>query len=51
MVGDALVTFTRTVFGVIPLSFWVGFLVAVGSLGLVWILAFRKLTTIWRITS
>lgn len=51
MVGDALVTFTRTVFGVIPSPFWVGLLVAVGSLGLVWILAFRKLTSIWRITS
>jgi hypothetical protein len=51
LLGDALLTFTRTVFGVIPSSFWIGFLVTVGSLGLVWILAFRKLTYFWRITS
>ena len=51
MVGDVLLTFTRTVFGVIPSPLWVGLMVAFGSLGLVWLLAFRKLTTFWRITS
>ena len=49
MVGDALVTFTLTVFGVIPPSFWLGFSVAIGSLGLVWLLVVHKLTSSWRI--
>jgi predicted anti-sigma-YlaC factor YlaD len=44
-VGRALGTVARTLFGLVPGSLWVAMLVALGSLQVIWIVAFRKLTT------
>jgi predicted anti-sigma-YlaC factor YlaD len=48
-VGRALGTVLRTVLGLVPGSLWVAILVALGSLGVVWIVAFSKLTSSRRV--
>ena len=44
-VGRALGTVARTLFGLVPGSMWTAMLVALGSLMVIWIVAFRKLTS------
>jgi len=44
-VGRALGTVVRTLLGLVPGTLWVALLVALGSLGVIWIVAFRKLTS------
>jgi predicted anti-sigma-YlaC factor YlaD len=44
-VGRALGTVARTLFGLVPGTLWVAMLVALGSLQVVWIVAYRKLTS------
>ncbi len=44
-VGRALGTVARTLFGLVPGSLWAAMLVALGSLMVIWIVAFRKLTS------
>jgi len=47
--GRALGTVARTLFGLVPGTLWVALLVALGSLGVIWIVAFRKLTSVRRV--
>ena len=44
-VGRALGTVARTLFGLVPGTLWAAMLVALGSLMVIWIVAFRKLTS------
>jgi predicted anti-sigma-YlaC factor YlaD len=44
-IGRALGTVARTLFGLVPGTLWVAMLVALGSLQVVWIVAYRKLTS------
>ena len=44
-IGRALETVVRTLLGLVPGTLWVAILVALGSLGVIWIVAFRKLTS------
>lgn len=44
-VGQVLGTVTRAILRLVPGTLWVALLVALGSLGVVWIVAFRKLTS------
>jgi len=44
-VGQALGTVARAIFGLVPGTLWVALLVALGSLGVIWIVTFRKLTS------
>jgi predicted anti-sigma-YlaC factor YlaD len=44
-VGQALGTVARMFLGLVPDTLWVAALVALGSLGVIWIVAFRKLTS------
>ena len=44
-VGRALETVARSLLGLVPGTLWVAMLVALGSLGVIWIVAFRKLTS------
>ena len=48
-VGRALGTVARALVGLVPGTLWVAMLVALGSLGVIWIVAFRKLTSPWRV--
>jgi anti-sigma factor RsiW len=41
----------RTVLAVIPVSLWVGIIVAVSGLAVVWIVSMKKLTSTWRVIS
>jgi hypothetical protein len=38
-------TVARTLFGLVPGSLWAAMLVALGSLMVIWIVSFRKLTS------
>ena len=44
-VGQALSTVVRTLLGLVPGTLWVALLIALGSLGVIWIVAFLKLTS------
>jgi predicted anti-sigma-YlaC factor YlaD len=44
-IGRALGTVARTFVGLVPGTLWVAALVALGSLGVIWIVAFQKLTS------
>jgi predicted anti-sigma-YlaC factor YlaD len=44
-VGRALGTVARALLGLVPGTLWVAMLVALGSLGVIWIVTFRKLTS------
>jgi hypothetical protein len=44
-VGGALGTVVRAILRLVPGTLWVALLVALGSLGVIWIVAFRKLTS------
>jgi hypothetical protein len=44
-VGSALGTLARALAGLVPGTLWVAMLVALGSLGVIWIVVFRKLTS------
>lgn len=44
-VGQALDTVVRAILRLVPGTLWVAILVALGSLGVIWIVAFRKLTS------
>jgi hypothetical protein len=48
-VGGALSIVARMLVGLVPDTLWVAFLVALGSLGVIWIVAFRKLTSPGRV--
>ena len=43
--GGALGTVVRAILQLVPGTLWVAILVALGSLGVIWIVAFRKLTS------
>lgn len=43
--GQAGLTVTSTVFGVVPATLWVSIFVALGCLGSLWVVAYRWLTT------
>ncbi len=45
---DALAAFFRSSFGVIPLLLWVFSIGAISVLGVLWIVAYQKITAFWR---
>lgn len=43
--GEAIIVFLSTIFGVFPTTFWVAVLVAFGSMSVLWSVVFRRLTS------